>query len=144
MQPVVPPQVAVVVACTFRAPTASLWLVACTGQPASVPLLQLTARVAEVAANCLFWSTPAAVAAVLVVALICAWHALVPSHPVAPSPVLVLCRPAGPAIAVEVAVSFAVQPASGQLAIESVWPLPEVPGSGVLALSPLLWPESTP
>src|SRR5919197_1531361 len=86
--------------------------------PAMVPLSHAAATCAVVAPKRLSAFTPGADAEVDEAAVICAWHLVLPSHPVAPVAVLMLRWPFGPATALTLPVSLAVQPASGQSTCE--------------------------
>jgi hypothetical protein len=115
-------QVAVERPLTLAAPTALLWEEVRVAQPALVPLSQVAVTEALVVANHRSAFTLGAADAVEVVALICAWHTLVPSQPVAPLPVLVARWPMSPATALALPVSVPVQPTSGQSICELDWP----------------------
>jgi hypothetical protein len=107
-------------------------------QPVSVPLSQAAPTDALVVANWASGFAPGADTEVDEPAVICARHAVVPLQEVDPLATLVLCCPFGPAVASAVAVSSAVQPASGHSACEPACPVPEKPGFP----SPLCGPES--
>src|SRR5439155_8939868 len=124
------------VACTVSAPTAEERLDARVAQPASVPLSQSARTDAEVAASRSLSSTPGAVAIEETVAVMFAWHTVVPSQRVEPVAVLWERCPSGPATAPASPDAAPVQPISGQRISELACPLPEETGTGFSPDSP--------
>jgi hypothetical protein len=101
-------------------------------QPVALPSSQTASTNAEEVANRSSDRTPAADAVALKPAEISAMHAAAPVHAVSP---VAMPRIGVPTPAVAPPLSVAVQPGSGQKAIEPECPLPEVPGIGVFAAS---------
>jgi hypothetical protein len=141
-QPPAALQVAEEFALTLAAPTAFDFDEVRVAQPALVPLSHVAVIDAVVVANRFSALTSGAVDAVEVVAVICAWHAVVPSQPVEPFPVLVARCPWNPATALALPVSVPVQPTSGQSICELDCALPVNPASSLALLPlPVVWPE---
>jgi hypothetical protein len=128
-QPPVVSQVALDLVFTRSAAAAVVVLDVRVAQPATVPLSQIAVTDADVMPNRSLASTSGAEVTVEEVALICAWHAVVPSQRVSPFAVLTLRRPSGPATAFELPVTVPVQPASGQTTWEAACALPTIAGT---------------
>jgi hypothetical protein len=110
------PQVAVACPVVCFAATVVVVLDVRVAQPASVPLSQTAPTDALVVANRCSGFAPGAEVETAELAVIWAWHAVVPSQEVEPVAVLVERCPLGPAVALTLPVNCAVQPASGHSA----------------------------
>ncbi|OLT04526.1 hypothetical protein BJF90_22070 [Pseudonocardia sp. CNS-004] len=122
-------QVALDVPFTPFAPVTVVRLEVRVAQPAAVPLSQSAPTEAEVRANRSSGSASGALVVREALAVICARHAVVPSHRDEPVAVLVLRSAPVPAAAEDDPVTVPVQPASGQSSWELASATRTSPGS---------------